>query len=114
MKRIALFELPGDAEAPKLSMNLNIGAKGRMQDGFEADESGKYSFYDYTGKQWYFSPEGTPTWSAGDETNVLYKWQYSYDLSVFDAKTGWTCWIKLNPVMPHGNPPIGDEGDTNE
>ena len=42
MKRIALFELPGDAEAPKLSMNINIGAKGRMQGGFEADESGKY------------------------------------------------------------------------
>jgi len=107
-------DLPDDAEAPKLSVNVNLGAMGRMQDTFEESESGSYTFYDYTGKQWFFYPEGTPTWTEGDETSVAYDWRYSYDLSVFDQKTGWSRWIKLNPVMPYNNPPIGDEGDTND
>ena len=106
-------DVPQDAEAPKLSMNINIGAKGRLQDVFEDSPQG-YSCYDSTGKQWFFHPDGTPTWTQGDKTSVYYNWQYSYDLSVFDAKTGWSRWIKLNPVMPYNNPPIGDEGDTNE
>ena len=106
--------LPQDAEAPKLSMSINIGAKGRMQHTFEVSDNGNYTFYDSEGKEWFFYPESTPTWKAGNETSVVYDWRYSYDLSVFDQKTGWTRWIKLNPVMPYGNPPIGDDGDSNE
>lgn len=106
--------LPDDAEAPKLSMSINIGAKGRMQRTFEESDNGNYTFYDSEGKEWFFYPEGTPTWVAGKETSVAYDWRYSYDLSVFDQKTGWSRWIKLNPVMPYGNPPIGDDGDSNE
>lgn len=104
--------VPEDKEAPQMSMNINIGAKGRMQDVFEATSAG-YSCYDSEGKEWIFSPTGT-TWTKGSETNVHYNWQYSYAQSIFDQKTGWTRWIKLNPVMPYGNPPIGDEGDSNE
>ena len=106
--------LPDDAEAPKLSMNINMGAKGRIQSSFEATESGSFSCFDSEGKQWFFLPNGTSTWTQGDKTDVKYNWQYSYALSTFDAKTGWTRWLKLNPVMPYGNPPIGDDGDTNE
>ena len=106
-------DLPDDAQAPKLSMSINLGAKGRMQDTYEESEDG-YICFDYTGKQWFFTPTDTPEWTEGDKTSVYYDWRYSYDLSVFDAKTGWTRWIKLNPVMPYNNPPIGDEGDTNE
>jgi len=94
-------------------MSINLGAKGRMQDTYEESEDG-YLCFDYTGKQWFFTPTDTPEWTEGDKTSVYYDWRYSYDLSVFDAKTGWTRWIKLNPVMPYNNPPIGDEGDTNE
>lgn len=104
--------VPGDVEAPKLSMNINIGAKGRMQNGFSITQSG-YQCFDSEGKEWYFSPAGT-TWAQGTGSNVHYNWRYSYDLSTFDAKTGWTRWLKLNPVMPYGNPPINDDGDTNE
>ena len=106
--------LPDDAEAPKLSMNINMGAKGRIQSSFEATESGSFSCFDSEGKQWFFLPNGTSTWTQGDKTDVKYNWQYSYALSTFDAKTGWSRWLKLNPVMPYGNPPIGDDGDTNE
>ena len=104
--------LPDDTEAPKLSMNINLGAKGRIQSRFEETSSG-YPCFDSEGKQWFFSPTGT-TWTQGDETDVEYNWQYSYGLSTFEAKTGWTRWLKLNPVMPYGNPPIGDEGDSND
>lgn len=95
-----------------MSMNINLGAKGRMQDGFEATAEG-YSCYDSEGQEWIFSPNTSPTWTKGSETNVKYNWQYSYDLSTFDRQTGWTRWIRINPVMPYGNPPIGDDGDSN-
>ena len=85
-----------------------------MQRTFQKSENDSYTFFDSEGKEWFFYPEGTPTWKKGSETSVLYQWQYSYGISVFDAKTGWTRWLKLNPVMPYGNPPIDDEGDTNE
>ena len=104
--------VPEDKEAPQMSMNINLGAKGRMQDVFEATSKG-YSCYDSEGQEWIFSPNATPTWTKGSETNVKYNWQYSYALSTFDQKTGWTRWIRLNPVMPYGNPPIGDDGDSN-
>ena len=45
--------------------------------------------------------------------NPAYNWTYSYAKSVFEQKTGWTRWVKLNPVMPFNNPPFGDDGDTN-
>ena len=106
-------DLPEDAEAPKLSMSVNLGAQGRLQDLFEDSPNG-YQCFDFNGKQWFFHPDDTPEWTEGEKTSVLYQWRYSYDLSVFDAKTGWSRWIKLNPVMPYNNPPIGDEGDTND
>ena len=108
--------LPDDTEAPKLSMNINLGAKGRIQASFQESEDHPscYQCYDSEGKEWYFNPTATPTWSKGTNTNVEYEWQYSYGKSIFDQKTGWTRWLKLNPVLPYGNPPIDDDGDTNE
>ena len=43
-----------------------------------------------------------------------YIWTYSYNKATFEQMTGWTRWIKANPVLPFNNPPFGDEGDTNK
>lgn len=107
-----------DAAKPKdqadkfVTMSINLGAKGRLQTDWDI-ENDTHLCYDYEGKPWYISADGN-TWTpaTGESVSLYYNWTYSYDKSTFEAKTGWTRWLKLNPVMPCNNPPFGDEGDT--
>ena len=104
---------PKDAAEKFVTMSINLGAKGRIQDIFDTNEENYFTCYDYEGKPWHFYPSGATTWKTGDEQlSPEYNWTHSYDKSTFDQKTGWTRWIKLNPVMPYNNPPHGDDGDT--
>ena len=99
-----------------LSMSINIGAKGCFQADYEGNPQLGYKCYDSNGDVWYFNPKDpTKTWwkASGTTNNPAYNWTYSYAKSVFEQRTGWTRWVKLNPVMPFNNPPFGDDGDTN-
>lgn len=105
---------PKDAAEKFVTISINLGAKGRLQDVFDTNGENYFTCYDYEGKPWHFYPSGATTWKTGDEQlSPEYNWTYSYDKSTFDQQTGWTRWLKLNPVMPYDNPPHGDDGDTN-
>lgn len=107
----------GYKPAHALTMSINLGAKGRFVPNPQLyDEETSCKAYDYTGQMWSFTPSykagDKEIWSIGREKNPSYNWDYSYKLSVIEQKTGWTKWLKANPVTPFGNPPYDDEGDT--
>lgn len=105
---------PKDQAEEFVTMSINLGAKGRIQDDFDGGKD-YFICYDYQGNPWEFRPEGTNTWTRSNQNNlIVYNWKYSYDKSAFDQHTGWTKWLKINPVMPFNNPPQGDDGDSNE
>ena len=41
-------------------------------------------------------------------------WANTYQTTVFDKVTGWSQWMRINPGLPYGNPPKGDDGDNAE
>ena len=100
-----------------LSMSINLGAKGKLQTDFSLEDTDPgFECRDETGALWYFNPNATagqPVWhqSADPYTDAKYAWQYSYSESAFEKATGWTRWLRQNPVMPYDNPPHGDDND---
>jgi hypothetical protein len=108
----------GYQPAHPLTISIHLGAKGRLQSSFSEDgNEGGYPCFDYEGAKWMYHPakqEGKKdSWTSTNKINRKYNWQYSYDKSVFDQKTGWTRWLKANPAMPYNNPPQGDDDDYN-
>ena len=110
--------IEGYKPAHALSISVQLGAKGILQDHFvKDDEKNGYTCYDDEGNRWYYSPATKAgekeVWTKDTEKLIEHNWDYSYAKSVFDQKTGWTKWLKANPAMPYNNPPRGDDDDYN-
>lgn len=88
-----------------LSYTINLGAKGFLRFEFNDEEGlGMFECYDYLGRLgYYYRADNTVQLSddkRDDGDKPLYAWKNSYDKTKFEKETGWTRWLKRNPVMP--------------